>query len=124
LSIDTDIAPNILAGSIAGGNATLTISLERSYYSCFAYAENINRYLRKIGGLKDVYLATYRLPKFHWDEPRLAPKLGQFRHDQGPLLCWIGAFGFKWQEQALLQMLTDDVAKTNEIEGEWLNVSQ
>ena len=49
--------------------------------------------------------------------------LAAVRHEQGRLLGQMQALGFKMQEEAHLQILTQDVVKTSEIEGEHLNVS-
>ncbi|MBC7851341.1 MAG: Fic family protein [Chitinophagaceae bacterium] len=63
-------------------------------------------------------------PNFQWKQEKLAPLLGQVRHRQGRLLGRMEALGFKLQTEATLQMLTLDVLKSSEIEGEFLNPDQ
>jgi Fic family protein len=63
-------------------------------------------------------------PDFHWEEAKLAPMLAETRHSQGRLLGRMEALGFQLREEATLQMLTQDVVKTSEIEGEKLDTGQ
>ena len=63
-------------------------------------------------------------PEFIFDQAKLLPLLAEVRHLQGKLLGKMQAIGFKLQEEASLQMLTYDVVKTSEIEGEKLDKSQ
>ena len=63
-------------------------------------------------------------PEFHWDQGKLAPLLADVRHLQGRLLGHMEALGFGLREEATLQMLTQDVIKTSEIEGEKLDAEQ
>jgi Fic family protein len=64
-------------------------------------------------------------PRFTWDEKQLMPALLAFRHAQGRLLGKMESLfsneGNGFQEQALLETLTQDVIKTSEIEGESLS---
>lgn len=59
-------------------------------------------------------------PQFRQDTGRLAKHLARTRHLQGKLLGRMAALGFEMRNEATLQMLTEDVVKTNEIEGEIL----
>jgi Fic family protein len=63
-------------------------------------------------------------PEFHWDQEALAAQLAAVRHRQGRLLGRMEALGFSFKEEAVLQMLTLDVLKSSEIEGEILNAEQ
>lgn len=63
-------------------------------------------------------------PGFNWDREKLFAKLGNVRHRQGKVLGQMQAFGFKIQEEAMLQALTLDVVKSSEIEGKLLNEEQ
>jgi Fic family protein len=63
-------------------------------------------------------------PDFHWEEEALSVKLGAVRHRQGKILGHMEALGFPLQEEAMLVILTLDILKTNEIEGELLNPEQ
>ena len=59
-------------------------------------------------------------PQFQQDMVRLTKHLARTRHIQGKLLGRMAALGFEMRGQATLRMLTEDVLKTNEIEGEML----
>lgn len=59
-------------------------------------------------------------PQFQQDSARLAKYLARTRHLQGKLLGRMQALGFEMRSEATLRMLTEDVVKTNEIEGEML----
>jgi len=59
----------------------------------------------------------------HWvyDHKRLAPLLAQIHMAQGHLLGRMHDLGLNVRDQATLRVLTEDVLKTSEIEGEKLN---
>ena len=63
-------------------------------------------------------------PRFQQDTARLAEHLAHARHVQGKLLGRMEALGFEMRSQATLRTLTEDVVKTNEIEGEILAPDQ
>ena len=63
-------------------------------------------------------------PSFSWDEKEIQVLLGKVRHLQGKLLGQISALGFSFREETMLSMLTLDVLKSSEIEGEILNYEQ
>ena len=63
-------------------------------------------------------------PQFRWKHERLAERLAAVRHRQGHMLGRMESLGFKFREEASLQMLTEEVVKTSEIEGEILNKEQ
>jgi len=63
-------------------------------------------------------------PNFDWDQANLADSLAEARHLQGRLLGRMEALGFPLREEATLQILTQDVIKTSEIEGEKLDTQQ
>lgn len=63
-------------------------------------------------------------PRFVWDHERITPLLAEVRHRQGRLLGRIEGMGFQLKTEANLQILTLDVLKTSEIEGELLNADQ
>jgi len=60
-------------------------------------------------------------PRWRYDASRLARLLAQVHHAQGHLLGRMRDLGLGLQDQATLQVLTQDVLKTSEIEGERLN---
>ncbi|MCF2495603.1 Fic family protein [Dyadobacter chenhuakuii] len=54
----------------------------------------------------------------------ISPLLASVRHKQGKLVGRMESLGFSLQEEAVLQTLTLDAVKSNEIEGEILNADQ
>lgn len=63
-------------------------------------------------------------PAFIWDEIKINNQLLEARYLQGRLLGHMEALGFNLREEASLQILTQDVVKTSEIEGETLDWQQ
>jgi Fic family protein len=63
-------------------------------------------------------------PDFQWDEQVISPQLADIRYRQGRLLGRMEGLGFSLQAEASLHMLTLDVLKSSEIEGEILNSDQ
>lgn len=63
-------------------------------------------------------------PNFHWDWAEVANSLAAVRNLQGSLLGRMESVGFAVRQDALLNTLTEDVQKTSEIEGEYLDREQ
>ena len=63
-------------------------------------------------------------PKMTWDHERLSGQLAGVRHRQGRLIGRMEGLGFSLRNEAVLQTLTEDVLKSNEIEGEKLDKDQ
>ena len=63
-------------------------------------------------------------PHFYWDSQVITDLLASVRHKQGKLVGRMESLGFPLQEEAMLQTLTLEVLKSNEIEGEILNAEQ
>ena len=63
-------------------------------------------------------------PAFTWDEKALARLLAQVSREQGRLLGKMEALGFDLRSEAHLRILTEDVVKSSEIEGEKLERDQ
>lgn len=63
-------------------------------------------------------------PDFTWDGEVLMQPLSAVRHKQGRLTGRMEGLGFSLREEAILQTLTLDVLKSNEIEGDILNRNQ
>lgn len=63
-------------------------------------------------------------PNFTWSHEQLLTRLGSVRHLQGKLIGKMSTLGFVLQQEAQLETLTQDVLKTTEIEGEFLNPEQ
>jgi len=59
-----------------------------------------------------------------WDHERPAGQLAGVRHRQGRLIGRMAGLGFSLRNEAVLQTLTEDVLKSNEIEGEKLDKDQ
>lgn len=60
-------------------------------------------------------------PRWAYDHKRLAPLLAQVHLAQGHLMGRMHDLGLDLRDQAALRVLTEDVLKTSEIEGETLN---
>ncbi len=63
-------------------------------------------------------------PRMIWSHERLAGKLAGVRHRQGRIIGRMEALGFSLRNEAVLQTLTSDILKSNEIEGENLDRDQ
>lgn len=63
-------------------------------------------------------------PVFDWDQGALATKLADVRHRQGRLLGRMESLGFDLRNEAMLSTLTQDVLKSSEIEGQFLDPDQ
>ncbi len=63
-------------------------------------------------------------PDFQWNQEKLTSALTAVRHRQGRLLGRMEALGFPVQAEASLQILTLEVLKSSEIEGEILDQAQ
>jgi Fic family protein len=61
---------------------------------------------------------------FRWDRQALGKTLADVRHRQGRLVGRMEGLGFKLQQEAVLETLTEDVLKSGEIEGEKLDINQ
>lgn len=60
-------------------------------------------------------------PKFLWNQAKLTDLLIALRHQQGRLIGGMQTIGFHFNEETILQTLTQDVVKSSEIEGEILD---
>lgn len=63
-------------------------------------------------------------PEFTWQADRIVAKLATVRHAQGRLLGRMESLGFRLKQEAQLHTLTQDVIKSSEIEGEYLDAGQ
>jgi len=63
-------------------------------------------------------------PDFKWENENILPLLSAVRYQQGTIVGKMGALGFELKNQANLEILTIDILKTTEIEGELLNQDQ
>ena len=63
-------------------------------------------------------------PSFEWNQQVLAKQLAAVRYRQGRLIGRMQALGFPLREEAVLKILTEDVLKSSEIEGEILDRDQ
>ncbi|HEX4839332.1 MAG TPA: Fic family protein [Rhabdochlamydiaceae bacterium] len=60
-------------------------------------------------------------PRFVWNQERLSELLIQLRHLEGRLIGGMESIGFHFRDETVLQVLTQDVVKSSEIEGEILD---
>lgn len=67
---------------------------------------------------------SHHWPHFEWNESRILSLLSSVRNLQGRLAGKMSALGFQLQNQANFEVLTQDVLKTSEIEGELLSKQQ
>jgi Fic family protein len=63
-------------------------------------------------------------PSFTWNQAQLTELLTAVRHRQGRLLGRMESLGFSLRKEAVLETLTQDVLKSSEIEGKFLNRAQ
>ncbi|MFZ5952481.1 MAG: Fic family protein [Candidatus Rifleibacteriota bacterium] len=63
-------------------------------------------------------------PNFFWDSEKLLTLLTEVRNRQGRIVGKMSALGFELKNQANLEILTQDVLNSNEIEGETLDKNQ
>jgi len=63
-------------------------------------------------------------PIFEWNSEKLLPLLSYLRNRQGKLIGKMGALCFELQNEANLEILTSEILKSTEIEGEFLDREQ
>jgi Fic family protein len=63
-------------------------------------------------------------PNFTWDQRHILDLVTQVASQQGKILGKMQQFGFGTQQEAMLNALTEEITKSNEIEGEILNSEQ
>jgi len=63
-------------------------------------------------------------PLFEWNSEKLLPLLSIVRNRQGKLIGKMGTLGFDLRNEANLEMLTQEIIKSTEIEGEVLEKEQ
>ena len=63
-------------------------------------------------------------PLFKWDSEKILPLLSYVRNRQGKLIGKMGALGFELRNEANLEILTTEIIKSTEIEGETLDRGQ
>jgi len=63
-------------------------------------------------------------PKFTWDLAQILGILTKVASRQGAMLGKMQQFGFKVQQEAMLNAMTEEITKSSEIEGEILNSEQ
>jgi Fic family protein len=63
-------------------------------------------------------------PSLRWDQNRVAERLVAVRHRQGRLIGRMEGLGFSLRSEATLANLTQEILKSNEIEGEILDREQ
>lgn len=67
---------------------------------------------------------TKNWPIFEWDSEKLLPLLSYVRNQQGKLIGKMAALGFELRNEANLEILTQEIIKSTEIEGEFLDRGQ
>ena len=77
----------------------------------------------KLGMVKYIYQKE-NWTDFTWNDRQISVLLARVRNLQGRLLGKMNALGFSFQAEATLEMITLDILKSSEIEGEKLNREQ
>jgi Fic family protein len=92
----------------------------------FCRAENKWYFYRKFSGEREnMYLYdNQNWPIFEWNSEKLLQLLAYVRNRQGKLIGKMGALGFELQNEANLEILTIEIVKSTEIEGEFLDREQ
>ena len=61
---------------------------------------------------------------FSWQEDKISNLLSEVSFLQGEIIGKMAALGFDFQQETILQNMTDEITKSSEIEGEILNTEQ
>ncbi|SDM77534.1 Fic family protein [Daejeonella rubra] len=67
---------------------------------------------------------NHNWPIFEWNSDKLLALLSYVRNRQGRLIGKMGALGFELRNEANLEILTQEIIKSTEIEGEFLDREQ
>lgn len=88
------------------------------------WSEKVIVYIYPIN-LRRMYIhQLHQWPNFTWGVGEVAQLLAAVRFKQGKLLGHMEHLGFDLKVEAVLQILTQDVVKSTEIEGEVLGIDQ
>lgn len=60
-------------------------------------------------------------PQFYWDDSLLSPLLARVHQQKGKLAGSLSVLGFEVQSMTQLEAMTEEVLKSSEIEGEYVN---
>lgn len=72
--------------------------------------------------MRPIYIWQYpEWPSFTWNAPRLISLLSEVRNLEGKIQGMMGGLGFDVQSMTALNVMTEDVLRSNEIEGVILN---
>lgn len=63
-------------------------------------------------------------PQFHWDTDRIINILSEVRFLEGRIAGMMGGLGFEIQAKTSLDVMTEDIIRSNEIEGVLLNADR
>lgn len=90
-----------------------------------AFMRRIGLRMRRLNGnMTNMYIHELKnWPNFSWKQEELSEVLIQLRHQQGRLIGGMDSIGFHTRDETVLQVLTQDVVKSSEIEGEILDQS-
>jgi Fic family protein len=104
---------------------TAACSAVKKQFILRTFAENILYICRKIIFDMAKYIYQYEnWTNFTWQNATVSAALGEVRLLQGKILGQMHSLGFSSKEEKNLEMLTLDVLKSSEIEGEKLNYDQ
>lgn len=72
--------------------------------------------------MRPIYIWQYpEWPTFIWNDSKLIGLLSEVRHHEGKIQGMMSGLGFDVQNQTALDVMTEDVVRSNEIEGVILN---
>lgn len=72
--------------------------------------------------MRPIYIWQYpEWPSFTWNDSRLIALLSEVRNLEGKIQGMMGGLGFDVQSMTALNVMTEDVLRSNEIEGVILN---
>lgn len=75
--------------------------------------------------MRPIYIWQYpEWPSFTWDDSRLISLLSDVRNHEGKIQGMMSGLGFDLQNRAALDVMTEDVLRSNEIEGVILNADK
>ncbi len=67
---------------------------------------------------------TPEWPRYHWDWETINQPLAEIHFRRGQLVMAMASLGFEVRQEAVLQVLVQDITKSSEIEGEYLDMQQ
>lgn len=102
--------------------AEINVAYLRTF--CGDTLENLRTFCYNIHRMKKYIWQNKNFPDFTYDKETILKLLTQVKLQEGLLLGKIEGLGFEHNRRALLSTLTEDIVKSNEIEGLSLDINQ